>query len=230
MQDKWEVVKNLAAAAAAGGEVWLHVTTMPGSYLMILRLLLALFLLLWGWFERRNPRPVYRSLAWIAVIFGSIITASSLAVLALLQTADPRLWAERSPVVYEKSFTLRRQGDGYVGPYRPQFDRDADFAEVLIFPAAADTNRVAELIISRIEIAPAARESVREVREGEDDTSLSVEVVKPTSNHDFVLHLEAEARGDGAPAPEVRLLAQYKYVKHDPFWRLRQWAHDRYGK
>ena len=230
MQDKWEVIKNVAALAAAGGEILLLITTRFGSYLIALRLLLALFLLLWGWFERKNPRPFYRSLAWIAIIFGSVVTVSSLTVLALLQTANPRLWAASAPVAYEKSFTLRKQGERYVGSYRPQFDRDADFAEVLILPAAADTGHVAELIISRIEIAPTARENVREVREGEDDVHLSVEVVAPTSNYDFVLHLEAGTRAAGLSPPEVKMLAQYKYVKHGAFWRKRQWLHDQYGK
>lgn len=229
MQDKLEVIKNVTAAGAAAGEIGLSFTSLSGNYLMLARLILALFLLFWGCFERNNPRSLYRSLAWLAVIFGSAITLGSLTILVLLQTNNPRLWADRSPVVYEERFSLRKQGERYYGSYRPRFDRDADFAEVRIIPASTDRNHVADLVINRIESPPADRENIREVQNG-DDTSLTVEVVGPTANYNFVLHMQAEARGNGLSPPEIRPLAQYKYIKHDALWRLRRWAHDRYAR
>lgn len=233
MQDRWEMIKHSMAATAAVGELLLFLTTRLVSYLTLLKLLLALVVLFWGWFERHNGRPFVKSLARVAVLYGAIFTAHAVAsfvILALLQTPNPRLWAARAPVAHEASFTLRRQGGRYVGTYRPQLNRDADLAEIMILPAAPDAARVGEVEIGRIDIAPADRQNVREVREGEDDTRLSVEVVAPNANYNFVLHLAADAQGDGQPPPEVRMLAQYKYVRRDSTWRLREWVHDRFGR
>lgn len=203
---------------------------MPGWCAIALGILGSLFILIWGWFERKNKSNPLRAVALVAILAGVITLVFFAGSGIILLASEPP--SASGNVVEEdaKEYILNANpaADGLTGDYTLEFKRKADLVEIGVMPASDDLEKVESIDIT-------TRGPVNQTNKMEElinrttDKQIYYRVADVAP--DFKVTLVTTARTKAAnTTPSIRMRVYYGYGMREPLQRVRSWVFERFGQ
>lgn len=211
--------KELIGAIGVVGSVLNFWAKLSPEYAIPLGIVCALFVLLWGLFERENASSTLRALAWVGIVIAiaAEIFFVTIGVVVLLRSPT-----DTGVVVHQtnEEFILNsnRRGNRLSDVYHLKILRQSTFVEIGIAPAPADLENVEEL-----EATPQGdsnlTNSITELANKTSKLQTYYRLAKPTT--DLLLDLSTAVTLKQLKPIHIRVSCTY--IDRDLLWEIRQW-------
>ena len=211
--------KEFIGAIGVIGSVLNFWAKLQPKYAIPIGIVCALFILLWGIFERENGNSIIRALAWLGIVvaIAAEIFFVSIGVVILLRAPT-----DTGAVVLQtnEEFILNenRRETRISDVYRLKISRESTFVEIGIAPAPPDLENVEEL-----EVTPQGDSNLtNQITELANKTSklqTYYRLAEPTTD----LSLDLLTVITLKQVKPVHIRVNCTYIDRDLLWEIRQW-------
>lgn len=158
------------------------------------------------------------------VIVAALAALSLVPVWGVLQLSHFEMHGEKLKPPAPEQFIMTAPEQ----PYRFNFDRDANYAEVYIRPDHPDRGRVEKLMPVELAAAPEDKDKIRHLP-GEAENEEHYGFTNPTRSLSAAVKFRVQL-AERSPQLPVTFLVSYTYWQQTRLWRWERWVFQEFGK
>lgn len=222
--------KEVLGVIGVVGELVAFFVKLPGWCAIPLGILGALFILMWGWLERKNASKFIKAVARIGILAGVLTLAFFVGVGIILLTGEPpsAFGIVVDEVAREYSLSADGTGGGLAGKYPLEFTRKADLVEIGVMPASDDIGKVEKIdVTTRGPINQTNK--MEELLNRNTDKQIYYRVTDPSPDFNITLETAGRLKAPNS-TPGIRMRVHYKYGMREPLREARSWVFERFGQ
>ncbi len=223
--------KEVLAVVGVLGEIVAFFAKLPGVYAILIGIFSSLFILMWGWFERKNAFILFKILAVIGIPAGAAGFLFFTAVGITLIVSEPPTSSFGRVVddgVWEFSLNTKQADKRLTGHYVLELNRKADLAEIGVMPASDDLGKVEKIDISTQGPLNHTNKMV-ELLNKRSDTQIHYRVSDPPQDFKVTLVTTADLKAADSTSG-INMRVYYKYGERDRLSEAISWVFESFGQ
>jgi len=227
-----KLLNNILGFVGLVGEVCASIVKQPGKYVILISLVSALFIFVWGLIARKDQsHSIKKALAWSGIVVGVLtIFFFSVVGFILISVSDsPPSSSGRmlSEEVKEFQLNSNQRTDQLSGQYTLKFSQEANLIEVGLVPTPQDSDAVKEFYVTTKGL-PEYTNAMSLWTNKTTDIETYYKVLNPPTGFNVILNSTVQLK-QSRLSPSLTVHVYYKYFKHNLLWRLQKWAYSNYS-